>query len=518
MFNETMEKISQGKFQPLNAQLTKHWEVATSDEKESCLKTAEMSCQLVCGVIASNDPDKLYEALVTATEKQGLHDILLLTTAYKNAPTKNLKIQILSLYVLNYLTEELKKLHGPFEKLSDWQIKKARHQAKINGQGVPLKKVISHCVRIDMVKLDQFLTFVDRPYFYQDVAYGQQTLKLESGERLAMPNIIRTVTRSMIVQYLVFCEDGGFQPLSRATMYRVLKVREASQLKSLQGLDNVSAEGTEGFQRITQIVEELEEEYGVSKDWCSDVKNRLKKAKCYLKTEYHIHCRDKDSLCADHCRKFALSDTVDEDFNHQCVHNHLSKCDSCEELKTVLQSMEGKVNELCSSMNSKEQHDNLLYDFGKSLNFINEWKCHILRCENQEIAKQSFIQNLTEDSVFIVMDWATKFLQQRFHEKQCDWYAKRGMNWHVSCTITSDGKGNFVVSFYNHLFNSCSQDWFFVLSILENLLITVCSSNPKVKKAYLKSDEAGCYHNSQLIVAARDIGERVSVTSEIRLS
>ena len=174
--------------------------------------------------------------------------------------------------------------------------------------------------------------------------------------------------------------------------------------------------------------------------------------------------------------------------------------------------MEEKINELCSSMYSKEQHDDLLYDFGKSVNFINEWKCHILRCENQEIAKQRFIQNLTEDSVFIVLDWAMKFLQRRFREKQCDWYAKRGMNWHVSCVITSDGKGNFFVSFYNHIFNSCSQDWFSVLSILESLLITVRSSNPKVKKAYLKSDEAGCYHNSQLIVAARDVGERVGVS------
>ena len=202
MFNETMEKISQGKFQPLQAPLTKRWEVATSNEKENCLKTAKMSCRLVCGSIAPNDPDKLYEALVTAIEKQSSHDILTLTTAYKNTPTKNLKIQILSLYILNYSTEELKKLHEPFEKLSDRQIKKARHQAKINGPGVPLKKAISHRVRIDMVKLDHFLTFVDRPYFYQDVAYGQRTLKLESGERLAMPNNIRTVTRStMIAQY-----------------------------------------------------------------------------------------------------------------------------------------------------------------------------------------------------------------------------------------------------------------------------------------------------------------------------
>ena len=43
------------------------------------------------------------------------------------------------------------------------------------------------------------------------------------------------------------------------------------------------------------------------------------------------------------------------------------------------------------------------------------------------------------------MGWAMKFSQRRFHEKQCDWFAKSGMNWHVSCAITSDGKGNFVV-------------------------------------------------------------------------
>ena len=147
-------------------------------------------------------------------------------------------------------------------------------------------------------------------------------------------------------------------------------LKEASQRKSLQGLDNVSADGAESFQRITRIVEELEGEYGVSKDWCSDVRNRLKKAKCYLKTEYRVHCRDEDSRCADHCRKFDLLDPVDEDFKHQCLHDHLSK--------TVPQSVEGEINELCSSMYSKEQHDDLLNDFGKSVNFINEWKFHIL--------------------------------------------------------------------------------------------------------------------------------------------
>ena len=80
----------------------------------------------------------------------------------KNAPSKNL-------YALNYTNELLKKIHKPFEELSDRQIKKARQQAKKNGPGLPVKKVVSHRMHIDLVKLDHFVTLIDRPYFYQDV-------------------------------------------------------------------------------------------------------------------------------------------------------------------------------------------------------------------------------------------------------------------------------------------------------------------------------------------------------------
>ena len=89
-------------------------------------------------------------------------------------------------------------------------------------------------------------------------------------------------------------------------MYRVLKVREASQRKSPQGLDNTAADGAEG----SEIVENLGEQHGVSKEWCSDVNRSLAKAKRYLKTEYCVHCRHGESACADHCRKFALSDPL----------------------------------------------------------------------------------------------------------------------------------------------------------------------------------------------------------------
>ena len=73
--------------------------------------------------------------------------------------------------------------------------------------------------------------------FYQDVSFGTGKLKLDSGECISVPNVVRTVTRStMISQYMHYCKDENFETLSRATLYQILEVREASPRKSLQGL------------------------------------------------------------------------------------------------------------------------------------------------------------------------------------------------------------------------------------------------------------------------------------------
>ena len=96
-------------------------------------------------------------------------------TAYHSAPKRNLKTQILSIYATRYPADNLKKMHESFEKLSDRQIRKARAHAKMVGIGMNVVKPLRHRVKIDLVKLDHFLSFEDQPYFYQDVAYGTRT-------------------------------------------------------------------------------------------------------------------------------------------------------------------------------------------------------------------------------------------------------------------------------------------------------------------------------------------------------
>ena len=87
----------------------------------------------------------------------------------------------------------------------------------------------------------------------------------------------------MVMQYNQHCENIGYESLSRRTLYHILEVREASQRKSLQGLDNTAAEGSTAFGTLKTIVQQLEL-FGVDKSWCQAINTKLDKRKQYLKT------------------------------------------------------------------------------------------------------------------------------------------------------------------------------------------------------------------------------------------
>ena len=78
-------------------------------------------------------------------------------------------------------------------------------------------------------------------------------------------------------------------------------------IDSLQGLDNTAADGSAGFHKIESIVDDLEKG-GMDRQWCTEIKERLRNGKRYLKTNFRVHCNPEEAFCPDHCRKFALSD------------------------------------------------------------------------------------------------------------------------------------------------------------------------------------------------------------------
>ena len=178
------------------------WEKCSFPEKSEFFQKAEEAYQLVCDVMPPRDGKALFQAVVDHEQKcKTAIDIGLQTliVAYQNAPTKSLETQIMSIYADRFSAKERKRIHQQFENFSDRQIKKARAQAKSEGPGVPIEKIPRHRIRIQQRQLDHFLEFTMRPYYYQDVAYGTRTIKLENGEEFVIPNVVRTVAECTII-------------------------------------------------------------------------------------------------------------------------------------------------------------------------------------------------------------------------------------------------------------------------------------------------------------------------------
>ena len=74
--------------------------------------------------------------------------------------------------------------------------------------------------------------------------------------------------------------------------------------------------------------------------------------------------------------------------------------------------------------------------------------------------------------------------------------------------------GELQVTSYTHLFDQCTQDWFAVASVIEDLLTHVKMKQPGLKSVFMRSDEASCYHNNFLIATVGDIGQRVGIAVE----
>lgn len=442
----------------LDSQLGASLNNVSKKERLRIVEKARDDCLLVCNVIAPNDGEELFHSMTSLDDPNDVvipDDLVVLMTAYKNAGTRNLKRQILSLYAYRYPVKALQKIHESYEILSTWQIKQARLHARSSGPGTLPANEKRHRVRLDMAKVDHFVEFVNRPHFYQDVSYGSKILTLDSGKKIEMPNVVRTVTRAtMVSQYLEYCKEQEYDPLSRTTLFKILEVREASQRKSLQGLDNTAADGASAFQMLETIVDALEKG-GMDKHWCSDVGRRLRDSKKYLKTDYRVHCKASESTCADHCRKYALSDEKDASFRQRCTHQHSTICEDCQSLKTTINDIEHALKGTLWTPYSDEQQQDLLYDFGCAQTDIFLWKSHILRSINQDQAKQDLLKQNDHNTALLVMDWAMKFQQIKYREKQSDWFGKRGISWHVSTVITvNKDTGDLDIQTYAHLLDT----------------------------------------------------------------
>ena len=109
---------------------------------------------------------------------------------------------------------------------------------------------------------------------------------------------------------------------------------------------------------------------------------------------------------------------------------HLDIYNRCDNLKTELNKA---IRQMLA--NNADFIEELGFMTSQAKQAIHAWKVQLLRNINQNEAHTNALNMLDETSVYLVQDWAMKFLPRKYRESQTDWFGKRGISGHITVAI-----------------------------------------------------------------------------------
>ena len=92
-------------------------------------------------------------------------------------------------------------------------------------------------------------------------------------------------------------------------------------------------------------------------------------------------------------------------------------------------------DECSSALSSADDQADMQHTIKQARDDNISWKAHQLRSVPQAEAKHSVLTKLDSRSVVLVQDWAMKHISRKYRDAQSDWFAKRGLPWHISVAI-----------------------------------------------------------------------------------
>lgn len=274
---------------PVRHKLSAPWDDAHERTKRRYTRKAKESVREVLEVIAPGQSDKLWAAVgdnVQAERSQAEIELLeALAESYFNASHWSTRRQILSIMADKI---PLKELQHYIPGVTSYRFNIARHHRLLHGRGTVVPVNVARRMRVDYAQVDHFLNFITSSHVVQDLPFGEKMLKLSTGEVIKTPNVVRMLIPERITQqYYQLCEETGFAPMSKSTLLRVLDACSASVRKSLQGLDNFSAQGSNAFDDLCETVDRIAER-AESHAWAKETKQTLRDAKQYLRADYKV--------------------------------------------------------------------------------------------------------------------------------------------------------------------------------------------------------------------------------------
>ncbi len=280
----------------------------------------------------------------------------------------------------------------------------ARLFAAEAGTGTVLQQPKRVICRFEQPQVEHFIDFIISNYVCTDLPFGQKTLTLSNGTKLHVPDTIRNCNANRIIkQYYQYTSElfPEFPVLHESTLYKILDGCTASTRKAMSGLNYFAVNGSEAFDNILDLINNLNLDIGEH----NRLMNNFKRGKQYLKTDYKVNVQ-RGSRVPDHCIQYALSDQTSNLFSTSCSdHLHDQVCSECSNLAQTLHDIHQALQ---VSQGKQEDIKRNLYKFDLAYNAIQTWKCHQLRVINQDLGRESIFDIIGEDTVYLNLDFAMK--------------------------------------------------------------------------------------------------------------
>ncbi|CAF4400911.1 unnamed protein product [Rotaria sp. Silwood2] len=304
----------------------------------------------------------------------------------------------------------------------------ARLHATRAGSGALIERPPRVVCRFEPAQVQHFIDFILSNYVCTDIPFGERTLTLSDGTKLHVPDTIRNYDSTRIImQYYKYTTEyfPGFSVLQESSLFKILSECKASTRRAVSGLNYFAANGSEAFDRIIELINDL----NIDANERSRLVNNIRKGKQYLKTDFKTNVARTSSV-PDHCICFSLSDPTSNAFSMSCSdHKHDQVCSECFYLAQALQDSSQAIE---NSINDEEEVKRTMYKFTLAYDAIQAWKSHQLRSVNQDLGRECILDVLGEDTIYLNLDFAMKWLPVKYREDQTNFFGKRGITWHIT--------------------------------------------------------------------------------------
>lgn len=362
--------------------------------------------------------------------------------------------------------------------------------------------------------VDEITTFV-MDHCTESLAYGVKDVIVRTPEGVKKVPIVKTYRRqndedltNMIIAHL---KDKDLPIPSKSYIKKLLReAMPAEKTKEVCGVNSFAEDANEGFQQLRKVLEDMRPNIG--EENFKNIDTNLAKVKTYLKSHYAQNLAMTSSVIS-HCASHACSDPSNPNLQFDCEDSHIhnEECDWCTQLNQTFDVFCGLLAEYSNTIECEIKRDILLEDTEEALKNIARYQSHLVKAFIQKDAWMKRFEELDEANIFVTSDWSQKMNPKQHREKQSEYFGKRGISMHITVVeklkSEKDERGNIKkynieTDTYASIIDKDSiQDSQAVVAIILANLADYKKLHPEVKRAFLRSDCAGCYKSSKCLEA-----------------